>query len=361
MAPVLPTMLAQLGSRLQHALTWSLRFGMVLAVLLLVLELIVRTWIHAPASRRLDENFGPVLRPNRVILESQEGFARHTTDNEGRVDRSLLGTVSHRVLLLGDSFSVAQEVQYGERFSEVVEMQLPGVEILNQADSGWYPPYYAAWLRQNDLVDIDAVVVQISEGDLFELHRRDRIRVERSPDSGWELITEPFQTEMSRVRSLSRRLSSVSALYELTRWRARLLLQMEEKRLASHFRAAIAQTETGVGERVPSNAVEILTSLHELMRAEHSVILYVYIPRLDYTVKGGRVRWPEAREVLHEFAVVSGAVLVDPTERMLEDFALRRRPHHGFHNSVMGRGHLNPRGHAVVGRELADNLQAVLR
>ena len=351
---------------LRRILGWTTRFLLVLLGLLAVGELAVRTWIHAPAERVMDRRFGPRWQPDATVIESREGFGRHRTDEAGRFDRPLAGPVQERVLLLGDSYSVGQQVDHGERFSEVVETALPGVEIVNEANGGWYPPYYAAWLRAHEVEDYAAVVVQIGEGDLFELHRPDRIRLQRDESGHWELVTEPFPTTMAPLRRLSRRVSEVSALYELTRQRLRLLADQERERLRARFDPPTAlaggpeDAATGAGvenEVIPDDAVGMLVALHRMLVAEHARIVYLYVPRLSYERSEETLEWPEAREVFREFARRSGATLVDPTDRMQAAYERTGRPLHGFHNSVMGTGHLNAFGHHVVGTTLAEALR----
>ena len=221
--------------RSRAVVRWTTRFSVVLVGLALVGELVVRNFVHAPPERSLDPDFGPGPRPHSLVIESREGFARHRIDSAGRFDRSLSPPVDRRVLLLGDSFSVGQQVAHGERFSERVEEALEGVEVVNHAAPGWYPPYYTAWIRSHDVSRYDAVVIQLSEGDLFELHRPDRVSVEREGDDGWELVMKGFPVRPSRLQQWSRWLSARSALYDFTRQRIRLLAEQERSRLASRL------------------------------------------------------------------------------------------------------------------------------
>jgi len=348
--------------RSRTVVCWTTRFSVVLVGLALVGELVVRNFVHAPPERSLDPDFGPGPRPHSLVIESREGFARHRIDSAGRFDRSLSTPVDRRVLLLGDSFSVGQQVAHGERFSERVEEALEGVEVVNHAAPGWYPPYYTAWIRSHDVSRYDAVVIQLSEGDLFELHRPDRVSVEREGDDGWELVMKGFPVRPSRLQQWSRWLSARSALYDFTRQRIRLLAEQERSRLASRLGGSDARAATvGASSRkVPEDAVDVLTALDHMAREHHDTIVYLYVPRPTYDRAGHVLEWPEARAAFQEFARRSGAVFVDPTDRIQAAFERTGRPLHGFHNSVIGEGHLNSLGHRVVGDALADELAGIL-
>ena len=115
-----------------------------------------------------------------------------------------------------------------------------------------------------------------------------------------------------------------------------------------------------VPEDIPEAAVEILIALHREIAVRHDRVVYLYVPRLTYRTDQPALEWPEAREVFLEFARRTGATLVDPTDRLQAAFEATGQPLHGFHNSVMGEGHLNEAGHLVVGEALAEGLADVL-
>lgn len=75
------------------------------------------------------------LKPNaKVTVQSPDYQVEYQTNEYGHRDAgwSLKPEENKvRVLLLGDSFTFGEGVEYGSRFSEVIEKQLPVVEVLN--------------------------------------------------------------------------------------------------------------------------------------------------------------------------------------------------------------------------------------
>ena len=331
------------------------RWLYVLAALSLLggLEYAVRSWILAPGTTRVDPVFGPVLAPGVRLVESREGWARWRTDAEGRLDRPMEGDPQSRILLLGDSYSVGQQVGYGRRFADRIETLLPGVEVVDAAQSGWYPPYYLAWAKTHPVRDFDILIVQLNDGDLFERHRADRIRYEREGHGEYRLHLPHPGISVGSKPPWWRRVMRRSAVLTLVLHRSKLLVAEERRRLSG------TQEETDEMDRLgdADEAVDYLVALDADLRATHSRILYLYIPQIDYLEPGAPPAWPLCRSVYQRFARRSQAHLVDVTVALQEAFRSTGQPLHGFHNSMMGGGHLNARGHDVVATVVAEALR----
>ncbi len=135
------------------------------------------------------------------------------------------------------------------------------------------------------------------------------------------------------------------------------MTRLERDRLAKHFSPPPAQAAESFDTSFPADAVDMLTYLHQRMSRLYPDIVYLYIPRIDYSKNGGQLYTPQHREVYRQFAASCGATLIDPTDALLKEYRLHGQPCHGFQNSEMGKGHMNARGHRVVGELLAAELR----
>jgi len=339
---------------------WLLRFAAALAFFLLAAELIARSFLMSPTAWKPDETFGLRRIPGARIVQSDEGYGRHRVDADGFVDAPVEG--SSRVLLLGDSFSLALHVSYGQRFSERAEQLLGDVEIRNAAFAGWSPPHYALLLQGLDPNEYDTVVVQIADNDLFEMNSPGRIRFEEFEPGTWALHADPFPTTKGPLQTVVNALSRLSGLAEFVRVRSQMLFWTEHRRLSAKLsRSESDPPPPAEAKQLPPDVAERLRFFHSLLEPWHGRLLYLYLPRLNYQTRPPHHEWPVCRDVILEFAAETGAVVVDPTAKMLADFEVGQDPLSGFHNSKPGSGHLNARGHGVVAEALAERIGELLK
>jgi hypothetical protein len=164
---------------------------------------------------------------------------------------------------------------------------------------------------------------------------------------------------------LSRRFGSwlvrESALANLTAMRFTLLVGKERARLSKKLGLGGGGYVESMSGPVDPRAGAILDSLYLVMREVRRPMLFVYIPDLDYFASPPQPRFPTRRVFFRAFAARNGVPLVDPTDAMLAEYRRTRQPLQGFQNTVLGTGHLNARGHAVVGRLLADAIRETAR
>jgi hypothetical protein len=112
--------------------------------------IMVRPDIWAPA-----DTLGWVNRPNvRTVINTGERTVHIVTDSLGlRVGQSGREDAETRVLLLGDSFVQALQVEYEESLAGLLQDSLAAelrrpVSVWNAAVAGWNPPQYLVGARQ---------------------------------------------------------------------------------------------------------------------------------------------------------------------------------------------------------------------
>lgn len=92
-----------------------------LALLLVVAEVALRLWIHSPSAYQYFPGLGPLTRPGARILQSQEGRGSRVANTLGFLaaePRRPRGRP--RVLLLGDSFAEAIQMQQAQTFAAML-------------------------------------------------------------------------------------------------------------------------------------------------------------------------------------------------------------------------------------------------
>jgi len=128
------------------------------------------------------DTLGWVHRPNiSTTINTGERTVRVVTDSNGfRVGRDVRSPSKKRILLLGDSFMEAFQVEYEQSLAGLLEVRLPArigtsVAVVNTGVGGWDPPQY--WLQGRALLRrraFDLVLVSLYLGNDVVLRRPDR-------------------------------------------------------------------------------------------------------------------------------------------------------------------------------------------
>lgn len=218
--------------------------GLLLAAAVLVpaalAEGLVRTVAPQQRIAVWEDTFHPVdslgftFQPNLdTRVNSGEGLVRLVTDKSGfRISPSGPRSADRVVLLLGDSFMAAIQVEYEKSLASLMEQGLTSavgepVQVRNHAVGGWDPPQYLIQARRSladDVVDFVVVSVYLGNDVVMEpMEIRPAMQAVR---------IHPFRAprDMSRAewveavaRPVDDRLKRRSHLYLLLRGRLELL------------------------------------------------------------------------------------------------------------------------------------------
>ncbi len=321
---------------------------------LLCLELLLRVALVSPSAQVFDPTYGSRTLPHARIIQSDEGYTRAITNSDGYLDDEATPTASgRRVLLVGDSYSEAKQVAPSAAFHRIAEQYGADIEIINTARGGWYQPHYLHWLGENaSKYHPDLILIQVNDGDLLQFSTGENFRWTRDEHSAWAMrVPHPIQPTGSSYR-LRQWMMHHSSLFTFAYRRAKILLTQEEQRLKHKF---VGVPEPSSSDS--SDAVEWMRSLHAEFLRLGVPIVYLYIPQISYDKTPAEPKYPDSWRMYQEFASDTEVDLLDATEVLLNSFAESGQPGHGFHNSVMGGGHMNARGHLAVGRFLATALR----
>lgn len=322
-------------------------------------EWATRRWLVRPQELWLTPGFGTRVRPGTRVVQSREGWGAYTANTWGLLGAEPAtspGTLSG--LLLGDSFAQGLEVRFGERFSERAEQDLPGLSLLNAAAAGRSPIHYALALPGFErALHPRFVVVQVNDADLSEMEDPAVTRRAREEFQG---VPPPAASATVARRGLRGALRR-SSLMVFLQGRVRLLWGQERERLGRTLSGRPPEPGDVVARPYTPRAAAIMDSLFTVMQAVTPRLVLVYIPHINYFSSPPAVAYPTRRAFYRELAARHHLPLVDPSDELLAAYRRDGEPLHGFANTRPGYGHMNARGHAVVGRLLAAEIAREFR
>ena len=291
------------------------------------------------------------------MVQSREGWGRYVANSDGFLAHEFAAVpTGPRALLMGDSFTQGLQVREGERYSEVLERLVPGLEVLNVSTGGRSPIHYALYLpRFQAAFRPSFTIVQVNDADLSEMEdaRTDAVTLAefRGPPSPSPAGARADRW-VERLHDLGRR----SALLREISARVELLAKQEYARLARKVTGRRANTEDVVALPATPRAEAMVDSLlGEVVRLSPRTIL-VYVPHLRYFDAVPRDAYPVRRAWYRALAERRGLAFVDPTDALLAEFRRTGEPLQGFANTRPGIGHMNARGHELLGKLLAGTI-----
>jgi len=331
------------------------------------LEVVLRLFVVTPSTRTTDSVRGPHHFPHARVVNSDEGYVVERLNSFGLFDDEPDPVPARgRVLVLGDSHTQAQQVPREQRASEVAQRRLDGIDVINAGHTNWAPTDAIAFLEVwPDSLRPDVVVMQVAGNDLDQLQRPRRTHLERD-GGGWRVVRKGHVASQSLPARIVRGISRRSALATVVRRRLAVLSSLERVRLRAKFDGVatagdVSEDPDGpVGRRLTADNIAMVRTCLDALRRDDVVEILLYVPDFHYRSTGLVSHHPEAVEVFRQAAAEAGWHFLDTSGSLREAFARDGQPLHGFHNSKMGSGHMNAKGHTVVGVALAKAIDAAL-
>lgn len=327
-----------------------------LAASLVALEFVFRTFLLAPDFKFEDPELGPMNRPHVRVAYSREGFGVHHTNALGFFSPELRAERPRvRVLVLGSSWAEALQVAPSDGFVAVAESLVAGSEFVNAAQSGWSPaPALVLLRRVYPQLRPDLVVLQVSGVNAFEAGS---VHVERDGDAGWRIVPPRTRSDLElRLKSATDGISRHSALVTMLLQRAHQVQADQSARLRAKFGGPTAPARS-TGESGDGRQEAFRWVLRQMLEVTDR-ILVLYVPVLSYGVERCADTSERDAAAVRRIANELGLEMIDPTEALCAEYLRTKQPLHGFHNAVMGEGHLNAAGHRIVGELLARSVGA---
>lgn len=327
-------------------------------------ELILRVWLVSPRFKVLDPELGLLLnRAHAQVVWSEEGWSTASTNSFGLISPEVRNPRPPlRVLLLGNSFTEALNVSRDQSFSGLSEALLEGSEVINAAHSGWSMAEELGLLqRLTPFLKPDVVVAQFSTKSPFE---NSSVHVRLADDGRWVLAPASKTQSIERlIKNNTDWLAQESALFTMVVRRTASLVRRQAERISEKITANRDDQEIHKENREFYQPEEPDATLWILEKMAIGVddLLVLVIPAIKYGASEC-IELPRAharRMMIHGVAESAGTTVVDPTDEFCESYESTGQPLHGFHNSLMGTGHLNSQGHAIVARQLAKAIEVL--
>ncbi|MGB3298120.1 MAG: hypothetical protein WBA76_07610 [Phormidesmis sp.] len=309
------------------------------------------------------------------MLHTREGFNRTRLNSLGMraAEPSPKQPGDYRILMLGDSFTRADEVSDGLNFSDRLQASFSSaqptlepkqpfteqVQVINAGKPSASPAgYLYAASFHNQISAPDSTVIQLTEADFTLDMESDRAEfyLKKKGKADYEIVHNP---EFGSAEPLAQ------AVIEYAPW-LRSLMQLSTLRVGgrnlSSFLSPIDSSDTEEPTPIPTESKRLQAEDAAIIRwtvqqlnqhFPHAVLLF--IPAMNYK-DAGEISSDPRNAAIEKTLTEATAAQGVPFLNMRPDFRAYYRTKgtnlSGFNNTVPGQGHLNPIGHALVAQRL---------
>jgi lysophospholipase L1-like esterase len=277
-----------------------------------------------------------------------EGFGVSHRDARGIRLSPHRCSICPQVLVIGDSYTEASQVDDDKVYTAVAETMLSGlrpVRLLNASTSGASPAdYFVQATSYRRRFDPAWIVIQLNADDLGrDAFLPDKVHFRQNGDRLTPVVPSPYAYgRISRTLGFIRERSAL-ANYAI----GRLDIARSGANAPPWFRA-------GFNNRVhlSSSAPATYPLEHELdlLRAAYKGrVTFLFLPLFNVPVEVEELRFERYCGATHMSCVNFRA--------SFDEFRRTGTAPYGFPNSRFGDGHLNAAGHAAVARQLADEIR----
>ena len=325
-------------------------------VFLVMAEILARLVITTPSSQTYDPELGWVYIPHTSMLHAREGFARNMINNIGFNDDDLIYDESREyILFLGDSFTEAFHVKRKYNFTSLVDYN--NAITVNAGRSALSPAQYTTILsRIKKIFTPDKIVLVLTDGDLYEMIYSPMKIIYDSNEAIARI--ELISSKSDAVKSLIEPVVQNSAFmtYMMRRLKPIVVDVMGSLNVKDDDFPVKQIDDTGKDSRAMK---ELLSYIFGVLNQDNN--LYVlYIPSILFGIEGALPLSQGTilqNEIISEIAGKHNIPYLNAYSYLDKAFAETGQPPFGFHNSIMGEGHLNIYGHQAVARAAIDILR----
>lgn len=356
--------------------------------------LALATW-EAILQFTVESRRGAAEHPALGRIENP-GWMLHTREGQSRTRLNSLGMRApepttkqpgeYRILILGDSFTRADEVADGLNFSDRLQMALAesaaltpspskaesqirddsqtqsqrSVQVINAGKPSASPASYLyAADFHNQTFEPDSTVIQLTDSDFREDMNSSvsEFYVAPSENSGdYDLLrNETFGSVDPLAQAVAKYAPPLKSL-----------MQMSALRVGGrNLHGSVSPAEELSGGSLESEALQKLQvedaalvewTLKQLNQKFPNVVL-VYLPAINYQDAGAVSSDPRnaaLESAIEQTANQEGMTLLNMRSDFLAYYRSQGTHLKGFNNSVPGQGHLNKTGHDLVAQRLID-------
>ncbi len=315
-------------------------------------------WL-SPRQFRLDAELGLDRPPFAEVLVGREGGARLRFDRHGlNNDDAAWDRPGPRVAILGDSFVEAVEVPRAENAVARLGAALPGATVLNLGRAAATPPQAVALLRRLAARGerFDLVVLALSDndpGDMAASAVGPGCAVAAHPPGLRRRVTAAVVQESPLLMRLQSRVRE---------WGADLRWPSPGPAVAAAAPAPVPAAPEDLAVAAADGPLVARTA--ECVRALAGIgpLALLVMPGGDLPRAPERLERGRQRLALYRAVAEAAEVpwLIDAWSAFGADPLGDRRMVNGFANHVLGAGHLNPAGHALLVEILAREVPPLL-
>ena len=317
-----------------------LQISLIVIAILLVGEIITRNTIISPKSTIYDPELGWHYKPHTNIFQTAEGWSHIKLNSLGYNDTEISNN-KNNVLVLGDSYTEALQVEQNKNFTSLVEQDNKCLSIINAGRSGLSPIQYPIInTRFRELTSIDSVVMILTSGDYNDIISSKKTITIINKNTHW----------------LYKKFNIVLEYSSLATYLKNRLLSLLRTPAPVNKKHTVNQNKEKDNLR---KAKEILT--YSFNKIKNSSDLYIiYIPKLIFLPDDKVITTDNSLKFENLVAQVSednNIPFVSARQFLISSYQEHNQPPVGFPNNNILSGHLNEDGH----RSLADALSKALQ
>ncbi|MEO1401470.1 MAG: hypothetical protein AAFV72_09535 [Cyanobacteria bacterium J06635_1] len=350
---------------------------------LLLWEAILRNLVESSPGTKTHPALG-VIKKLGTSLQTQEGIARARFNSLGmrhpEIQPKQLN--EYRVLVLGDSYTLAEQVADQQTFTALTESTLAKpflnsgrqIQVINAGKPGASPANYLhAAEFYNSKIHPDSVVVQLVPSD-FSLqltNSTEEFYVAEQDGQHRVIHNKSFGSSEPLTQLLLSRFPQFDVLLQMSVLRvgsrqAQQLFADTGGEITPSAIANNAQTESKTEPRLSHGEKASLDWTIQSLKRAFPNLVFVYIPAINYEdYKAGRLadRTKLSDSAVHnllieEYLEEKAEAYQIPMVNMRSDFVAfyrdRKTALQGFNNTQPGLGHLNATGHELIAEKLSD-------
>jgi lysophospholipase L1-like esterase len=341
------TALARLSQAGKLIATWSLAILVSLLGVATGYKLLLGQ-THVVSNETIYEGHYKVGQPDTVEYYTREGRGWTSYGEHGLVVNKTLNPAVTRVLFLGDSFTQGRHVSDNEKFTEIVEQRWNSthahtIQTLNLGLGGLGMADYVYFAQNVDRTfEPNLVFLLISADDLGNAAQFERAltRLGRPPKRNPASSLLDFLNETGYYAFLRQMIKQTQGF-------------AENKSFATLD--YVGQTDPAPPDSTSeTNVQDVATQLDQIHQRWGDRLVIIYhssAPGIDRhaTTAGNEQVWQEIQN--------QGIPAIDLCPALDQAFQAHTPPT-GFANSILGRGHFNRHGHAIVAAEVVAFLEA---
>jgi hypothetical protein len=336
-----------------------------------VIELALRMLVVSPNPTITDPSLGRLMKPNTHYRQSIEGYSAFSTNALGFNDAPIAAGETNAVLVLGDSFIEAEQVEPADNFAADFRRDHPDQAIIAAGRAGLSPlayEYLARYvaghagvrdivvvLNHSDLKDITTSGVEIqrdASGQVVGLANWEQRRPEGADADAFRYLVSHSaifaQINGKFIDALKDRAAALRA------W-IRHPMSLGTPIKATPQPAAVDPGDAALADKQVADIVAYMLTRLKLI----APVQVVFIPLLEFHSGRDvdeRAESAEARQAFTCAAALSKTPLLVLNDALIARYKATGQPPFGFANSVPGNGHLNVAGHELLAEAITDSL-----